>query len=716
VVGHLLLTNQAAVRLWVQVAMLYLLAHAFGALAGRLRQPPVVGSLLAGVALGPSVLGAVWPAAGAFMLPPGDGASPLGALSAFCLLMVLIVLGAQTNLPLLRRLGRAAAGVSAGSIVVPLIVGAAVAYAVAGGLISGDRLPGAVLLGGALGISSLPIIARLVVELGVANRDFGQLALAGATVNDIFGFLLLVAVAATYSPSLPGVLLPVGGFLALCILFAAVGQPAVDRMLRRARTAGPNLAGSLAVSIGVMLTAAAAMQAVHVEAALGAFFAGVALGRSRFSPSQPMRQLESFTSAFFAPVYFASAGLQVDLRAVDSPGRLGVLAVLLTATITSKAAGVALGARSAGLRGREVRALAVLLNGRGAMQVIIGTAGLRIGLLSSTGYTMLLAVSVAASAAVAPAFGRLVGRWPGGEAERQRLAREERNAVNVLVRGQRLLVATGSGKDADAAVVLDRAWPPEAELTLLSVQPRCCPAVLRCELLERPVRQLVVDAQDRVGAVLAEANLGYGLIGIGVPGRSPPGHALGPFADGVLNKTPLPVLLVRRAATANGEPMAPRRIAVAVTGTVASRAAEEVAIGLSARVGGELYLLHVTPGPDPSAGATPAQVNGEWLRSAARAALNDAGRRAGAHGLRAHTANWFAPTAGDGVTAFIRHHRIDVVLLGARLRRVRDTPFLGHTVASVLEAATAADIVIIAMPDAATGGSADEPYADRQYG
>ncbi|HET7636615.1 MAG TPA: cation:proton antiporter [Candidatus Limnocylindria bacterium] len=715
---QLSLTADEAVQLWVQVAALYIVARTFAAVARRFGQPEVVGALLGGVLLGPSVLGAVWPAARSFMVPSDGSGHLLGAVSGFCLLMLLIVLGAETDLPLLRRLGRAAAAVSVGSIVVPLLVGAPVAYFVAAELLPGDRLAGAILLGGALGVSSLPIVARLVVELGVARRDFGQLAFAGATVNDVYGFLLLVVVGVIATSSgLGAVLLPVGGLAVLLMIFVTFGQPAVDRLLRVVRLGGPNPVGSLSVTVGLALAASALLQSLHVEAALGAFFAGVAVGRSRFQHSPSMRQLEALSSAVFVPIYFASAGLQVDLATLNSGGTIAALVALLVAAVLSKGLGAALGAAAAGMQRREVGALAVLLNGRGAMQVIIGSAGLQMGVISDGAYTLLLVISIVTSLSVAPALRRLIAGWPGSEAEQERLAHEERLRRNVLVRRQRLLVPVGAAtRSAPAAAVLDWAWPPEAELTLLLFDTTVGPMTPPRHGLERQPREIVAHSVDPVAAVLAEANLGYGVIGVGVgeegmrKGREP---SLGAFAESILNTSPLPVVLVRPGRSVPGVETRlreVRNIAVAATGTTASRAAEELGRNLARARGLTLDIVHVVPSRDAATLRSDSAEN-----TAADGVLMEAERRATEANVVARVVRYLAPEAGDGLLGFARDQAIDLLVLGTRLRRVQGRPFLGHTVETVLQHAEL-PVVVVALPEVAAAETADEPYTDRALG
>lgn len=724
------LSADRALALWTALAVLVVLARLLGALARRFGQPDIVGSLLAGLLLGPSVLGQFWPAGERLLLPDAEGGRLLGAVAGFALLVLLVVLGAETDLGLIRRLGAAAGWVTGGSIAVPLAGCLAVAYVLAPGVLpaGGEKFVGALLLGGALSVSSLPVVARTILELGMARRNFGQLAFAAATLNDVYGFLLLVVGAVLLNPGGLGQLLrPTLGLLAVVAALAVAGQPMVDALLRRVRAGGPNVPGSLTVSFGFAFGLAAVTQSLDVDAALGAFLAGVVLGRSRFQQGEAMRHLEHVTAAWFAPLYFATAGLQVDLTSLSHGPALVGLGALFATALVSKYAGARLGARLARLPRREGAALAVALNGRGAMQVIIGTAGLRLGVLSEAAYTILLLISIVSSVGVAPLLRRIVGSWPGTTAERERLEHEERLRTNVLVRDQRLLLPTRGGPNSlTAALLMDRAWPPEAELTLLSIGGEGAGdedggPVRLPGLSGRKVRHLRAAGDDVLAAVLAEANLGYGVIGLGTVEEPDPAHLLPEMVAELLNRSPLPLLVVRRARQETGAPPREfRRVLVPVTGTAASRAAEEIGRSFAARASAQVDLLHVVTRREPE----PARhrrfatsiVGGAPSTSAsatASAVLGEAREAAGGQGVAVRTARRFGSSPGEEIVAHAEEVGADLVLVGSRVRRVGGRPFLGHTVEQVLDHAVHATVAVVVVPDAASAGDS-EPYADRQ--
>ena len=440
------------------------------------------------------------------------------------------------------------------------------------------------------------------------------------------------------------------------------------------------------------------------EDALGAFFAGVLLGRSRFQHGDVLARLRTSSDAVFAPLYFASAGLLIDLRAISSWHRVAVVLGLFIVAVASKAIGTGVAGRWAKLRRGENRALVILLNGRGALQVIIATAGLRMGLLSEFAYTAVLLVSIASSVLIAPTLRRLVGDWEGSEDEQHRLAHEERIESHLLVREQRLLVPELPGNNPGlAATLFDRAWPDAAELTVLSSAPGRDGHVLAD--VARPIRWRAASSTQPVEAALEEARLGYGVLGIGI---SPTAHGLPPAVAELLNGIPLPSVIIRPAPE-HGERMeVPRHIAVATTGSTTGIAAEELASSLAHRHGARLHIVHVMP-------EERATVSQRWVMSPAEApggVLDKASDRARQAGVRPKIARERALSVSRGLLEYVRKHRIDLLVVGARLRRVGDAPFLGYTVEELLGSPLPVTLVSIVFPDAPTG-DLDQPYIER---
>ncbi len=719
------LTGHTAVVLWTEVAALLLVARLLGALAQRIGQPPVIGALAAGLLLGPSVFGVLWHGGFAWFLPHASiSGTLLSTLAQFSLLMLLVVLGAQTDIGLMSSLGRQTSSVAVASIVVPFGAGIAVGLAAPGVLLghSHSRVPFALLIAGAVSVSSLPVVARIVDELGLTRRNVGQIALGVAGINDVYGFLLIALGAALTGTGAAStrLALALGGIVVIGAGLAIAGQRLVDSVLRVVRARGPNVAGSLTVCVVAALFLAAASQALQIDAALGAFIAGIVLGRSRFQQSQALAHLESWTTAVFAPLYFSYAALQVDVTAFKSASVLVFFFVVVSVAAAAKFSGAFAGSLIGRMPVREATALGVALNGRGAMQVIIGSVGLGLGILSESAYSVVILMSVVTSILVPPLLGSCVRSWPGTATERERLEREEEMEQNVVVRGQRLLLPIAEGIDfVSAAEVLDRAWPGGCEVTALALDVPGSDRfssrrnALEQELDGRPMRWLTRFAETEVHEeILAEANLGYGIVAVGVDAAED-GQILPSLVCELLNRSPIPVLLVRGSRRRKVPELVPRRfrkIVVPVTGTSTSRAGQEVAHNISRCTGAEVRLVHVLT--RPSAAAEPA------LQSAQRAGdavLGEAADTASRHDVDSARADMrVGRSSAEEVEALVEELDADLVVLGASVRRVGGRPFLGHTVEHLLEHVTGAEIVVVALPEVST--VAVHEHADRSIG
>ncbi len=756
------LTNHNLVVLWVELAALLVAARLLGAVAARIGQPTVVGELVAGLLLGPSVLGQVWPAGFHWLVPAGRlQGSLLLTVTALALVLILVVIGADTDLALIASLGRAAGLVSVLSLAVPFAVGFAGGELLPGSLIGPhpNRAVFALLVAGCVCVSSLPVVAKVISGLGAVRRNFGQLALAAGTANDTFGFVVvalatgLVGAGAGASGSqLPRAL---AGLAVLVVVVFTVGQRVVDPLLRRARQHGPNVVGSLAVWLIAALVMAAATQAVGVEGALGGFLAGIVLARSRFGQGDVRQLLTRLSNAFLAPLYFATAGLRVDL------GRLGPAPVLVSfvtltlAAALSKFLGAALGGRAARLGWRESAALGVGLNGRGALQVIIATAGLSIGVFSPAAYTVMIVLSITTSIAAPPLLRLIVRDWKGSEEERQRLDKESQLDRNVIVRGQRMLLPSrGSPNSLTAAEVMHCAWPEESAITILSIgedeHGRAPDTMVASQVFEpRRVERRHISSEHVLDNILAEAKLGYGVIGLGAAEHPGPDHLLSSVVDDLLAASPIPLLVVRRARQADQAlPPAFSRALVPVTGTAAARAGQEIAYNISRHLGTAVTVAHVVtrpggvpgtdavtgsqaatgaqavpgtdpatgaqavPGTDPVAGidvighlptgdATPGPGAARSATGTGEGVLREAESLARELGVEPQVLVRHGQSAGPEIVAAAREVEADLVVMGATARLVEGRPFLGHTVEHVL-AHTDATVVVVVLPDPTT--------------
>ncbi|MHB1501196.1 MAG: cation:proton antiporter domain-containing protein [Candidatus Dormibacteria bacterium] len=699
---------------WVQMAVLLILAVGLGRLASKIGQPPVVGQLLAGVILGPTVFGQVWRAGFDWFLPNGQlvQSSLLFAVSTLSLAILLLTVGFETDVTLLRRLGRPASWVTAGSLVLPLTAGLTVGFL----LPSSARGPSAsplafsLLVAVAIGASSLPVIAEIVSHLGATRRDFGQITLAAGTVNDALAFVVIaLAVAIGSQGAVSQLAKVIFGVLVLGTMGALLAQPLVDRLLRTARRQGPergspNSHPSLAVCMVAAMVAAALVQLIGIEGALGAFVAGVILARSRFGDAETFRFVAQLSAAFFAPLYFATAGLEANLVLLRHPEVLLVFSALVVVGFASKFLGSYWGAAIGGLPRMERIALGVGLNGRGTVQVIAGTVGLAAGILDTGTYTAIVAMSLFTSSVTAPLLRRVVHTWEGSPDERRRLALEARLSTQLMVSSERVLLLVDQDRaGADALRLVDRAWPDAAGFTIFTTE--AAPEFRDSHPDISPTRSIEWRSLDRsqlAEAVATELKLGYGSMVLATELiQSATGGAEEPL-DRLLPTASIPIMLVLRPPGAAEAPVGATGILVSVSGARASLAALEVAYSLAERDGEAVRLLHVDTSPRGLRRLRLDRLRYRRLlrpqrhERAAQAILNQAIEMSAAYGIEPRADILAHPEFEPGLVAEAAKHGL--VILGVRLVPTDDGAYFGAAAEALLHNLPDRT-VLVALPD-----------------
>lgn len=684
------------------VAFLALLvaARVLGSLAQRVGQPAVIGELAAGLLLGPSVLGRVAPSLQSWLFPPDDvQTAMLFTVAWLGVIFLLLATGFETDLGLIRRLGRAAAVVSTGSLVVPIAGGLAVGLLMPSVFVgSGDRTGFALFMGAALSISSLPVIAKILTDMGYMRRNFGQLTLAAGMANDVVGWVALGVIAGLVSAeslSVAGVVTTVAGIGAFFVLALTVGQRALDWLFRWLRRSDVTAESQTSVLVAVTLVGAVLTQWLGVEAVLGAFVVGIVVGRSPYRDSRVLHTIETASTSFLAPVFFATAGLRVDLGLLaDADVAVWGLVVIAVASL-SKFVGALAGGALARLPGRESAALGVALNARGALEIVIAAVGLALGVLNAASYTVVVLMAMATSMMAPPLLRAVLREWPGTTEEQDRLRKEHALMTNVVVRDERVLIPSRGGPSSLlAAQVVHLAWPNDTPVTLLRAGDRRAEESLDAitgMLRDHDLRIEQTADADLVEATVAEAKLGYGAIVLGI-GGDVMAEGLPPMVGEIVARTDLPVVLVRRPRQLDRRtPWAFGRSLVPVAGSRTARSAQEIAFAISSNIGTETVIAHIKShgtAQDPSAAAVATDV------------LSHASERGIDVGARVQTVERASLSPGAEIVRLAREVSADLVVVGATRRAAADTQFLGQTTTQILLHCDATVIAVV-LPEAA---------------
>ncbi|WP_051830870.1 cation:proton antiporter [Streptomyces violens] len=401
------LPGEFLLLLLLQIGALLALALGLGRLAQRLGLPTILGELAAGVLLGPSVLAHVAPAFSAWLFPQDvermhllDGVGQLGVL------LLVGFTGMHVDLKLARRHGRTAASVSAAALLLPLGLGFGLGLSFPAKLKPAgiDPVVFASFLGVAMCVSSIPIIGRVLVDMGLIHRTVGQLILVVATIDDAVGWLLISVVTAMATTGLGGheIVTPLWHMAVLLLLTLTAGRWVVSRTMRWAARTYSAAPTSTAVVVLLVLAGAGA-QALGFEALLGAFLCGVLIGTNVTEQHKTkLEPLNTTVLAFLSPLFFALAGLRIDLTSLAHPTAAVWAPAALAVAVISKFLGAFVGSAVAGLSRWEALAVGAGINARGVIQVVIAVVGVRLGLLNTATYSIIVLIAIVTPPLMAP--------------------------------------------------------------------------------------------------------------------------------------------------------------------------------------------------------------------------------------------------------------------------------------------------------------------------
>lgn len=398
--------------MFLSLGILLTAARIMGELARMFNQPMVLGEILAGILLGPTVLGACAPDFSAMLFPrSGPNAIVLHGLTTISATLFLLVAGMELDLSKVWRQGRTAITVSLAGIIIPFAIGFTAAYAspkMLGREHDADLMTFALFIATALSISALPVIAKTLIDLSLFRSDLGMVVVASAIFDDLFGwivFAIILSMMGHGAHSGVGIPMTIVMTIGFAVLTLTVGRKLMHRLLPwiQAYLSWPG--GVLGFALGLALLGAAFTEWIGIHAIFGAFLVGVAIGDSSHLRQQTRTILHEFISFIFAPFFFASIGLRVNFAAHFD---LQLTLIVLVIACLGKIIGCGLGARLCGMRRREALAVGFGLNARGAMEIILGMLALEAGLISERLFIALVIMALVTSMISGPMMQRLL--------------------------------------------------------------------------------------------------------------------------------------------------------------------------------------------------------------------------------------------------------------------------------------------------------------------
>jgi Kef-type K+ transport system membrane component KefB len=514
--GGSLVKGPAEVLLFLllDLAIIIAAARSVGALARRMGQPSVIGEIIAGILLGPTVLGRISPGAPAALFP---NEVPLSQLADLGLVFFMFLVGLELDPRLMRKEGQRALSISLSGVVAPFLLGALIAVPLLslnnGGLFASGvakyptAAPFALLMGAAMCITAFPVLARILVERGLYKTSLGTTVLCAAAVDDVIAWTLLAGVVGITRTGSAG---EAAGTVAWAAIFVVsmltIGRRMLKHLARRYEANGHLTVDQVAAVVVGLLLSACFTDLIGIHSIFGAFIFGTIMPRASRMTRELTDKLEDFTVVVLLPVFFMVAGLRTNLFSINSPELIGWTVVVTGAAIIGKLGGCGLAAYFNGSSPRDSLAVGTLMNARGMTELVILTVGFTLGVLSDRTFAMMVVMALVTTFMAAPILRRIIPR---------------REMVRLLAGGDqafakyRVLVAIGNPDNAhalvDAGIKLTGAQRP-SELLVVRLIPTPRAPEFRSGLRDEESQvDQSVEAMDRLCHQAGEA---------GVPART----------------------------------------------------------------------------------------------------------------------------------------------------------------------------------------------------
>jgi Kef-type K+ transport system membrane component KefB len=399
------LSHADVVHLLIQLSAMLVMGRIFAEVARKIHQPAVIGEIIAGILLGPTVLGMFQPEWFEALFPTASGAGiVLTGFVQVAVVMLLFIAGLEVDLHIVWQQGRQAVTTSVFGLVIPFSIGFTFPYFFAEFFGISDvnaRLTFALFMGTAMAITALPVIVRILMDLNIFKSRMGLLVVASAMVDDLVGWLIfsvilgLIGKGSGSMPLINTVILTIG----YAAFMLTIGRGLLNRILPwvNKKLAWPG--GVLSISLALCFLAGAFTEYIGIHAIFGAFIMGVALGDSEHFSERAKEIVHQFINNIFAPLFFVSIGLRVNFIAnFDAVLTLVILAI----AFTGKIIGSGLGARLGGFSWKESLAAGFGMNARGAMEIILGLIALENGLINEKVFVSLVIMALITSMTSGP--------------------------------------------------------------------------------------------------------------------------------------------------------------------------------------------------------------------------------------------------------------------------------------------------------------------------
>ena len=402
-----------AIHFFLQLAVILIVCRLVGLLVKRLGQPQVVGEMIAGVLMGPSLFGLLLPNLQETVFPKGPAMSILYAVSQVGLVLYMFLIGVEFDLDLIRQRVRSAVSVSLAGIITPLILGCLLTLVLLkqNELFSDNIVPwqAMVFMGAAISITAFPMLARIILDRGLNGTSLGTLVLAAGSTDDAISWCLFAIVLAVFNRAPEIALLAVGGGVLYAGIVLFVAKPMLRRLGTIVERRGEMSAGMLSFVLALVMICGWITDLIGIYAIFGGFILGVAMPRGAFA-ERLREHIEPLVTNLLLPLFFVFSGLNTSIGLVNTWALWGISLLVLVVAVLGKGVACWLAARLNGEPNREAMAIGTLMNARGLMELILLNIGLQNGIIKPTLFTVMVLMAIATTLMATPLFELVYGR------------------------------------------------------------------------------------------------------------------------------------------------------------------------------------------------------------------------------------------------------------------------------------------------------------------
>lgn len=404
------------------LAVVIVTARAVGAVFKFLHQPPVIGEVIGGIMLGPSLLGRLAPDVYAYLLP--ISAAPfLGLIAQFGVILYMFLVGLELDLKLLRRSGHATLAISHASIVIPFLFGSSLALFIYTSMSTSDVkfTSFALFMGVSMSVTAFPVLARILSDRKVQKTKMGTIALTCAAVDDVTAWCLLAFVVSIVHASIGGAFVTLGFTIIYIIAMFLLVRPLIARLVPFLETFDRITEGGMAIIFVALLLSALVTELIGIHAIFGAFLLGAVTPHNSRVAKELTDRLEDLVRVMFLPAFFAFTGMRTQFGLLNTKEEWALCGIIIVVATIGKFGGTFFAARLAGLNWRDSASLGILMNTRGLVELIVLNIGLDLKVISPTLFTMLVIMALVTTFMTTPVLHVLTRNhpWEGDENQPQ---------------------------------------------------------------------------------------------------------------------------------------------------------------------------------------------------------------------------------------------------------------------------------------------------------